>query len=65
MIGVLIAGGGPTGLVLADAGAELDVPAALMRPDGHVAWVGDEQRDLLPRLPRWFGAQRGDSGVAG
>ncbi|MFB7267716.1 rifampin monooxygenase [Streptomyces nojiriensis] len=35
---------------------ELDVPAVLLRPDGHVAWVGDDQQDLLGRLPRWFGA---------
>ncbi|MFC6083044.1 rifampin monooxygenase [Sphaerisporangium aureirubrum] len=35
---------------------ELDVPAALLRPDGHVAWVGEDQQDLLGRLPRWFGA---------
>jgi hypothetical protein len=35
---------------------ELDVPAALLRPDGHVAWVGDDRADLLDRLPRWFGA---------
>ncbi|MBD2898093.1 Rifampicin monooxygenase [Actinomadura sp. RB99] len=34
----------------------LDVPAALLRPDGHVAWVGDDQEDLLGHLPRWFGA---------
>ncbi|GGS30604.1 FAD-dependent oxidoreductase [Streptomyces nojiriensis] len=39
-----------------DAGEELDVPAVLLRPDGHVAWVGDDQQDLLGRLPRWFGA---------
>ncbi|MFG1678120.1 rifampin monooxygenase [Micromonospora sp. NPDC049282] len=39
-----------------DAGADLDVPALLLRPDGHVAWVGDDQRELLDRLPRWFGA---------
>ena len=35
---------------------ELDVPAALLRPDGHVAWAGDDQQDLLRHLPRWFGA---------
>lgn len=39
-----------------DTDAELDVPAMLLRPDGHVAWVGDDQQDLLGHLPRWFGA---------
>jgi 2-polyprenyl-6-methoxyphenol hydroxylase-like FAD-dependent oxidoreductase len=39
-----------------DSSDELDVPAALLRPDGHVAWVGDDQQDLLSHLPRWFGA---------
>ncbi|MFD2767938.1 rifampin monooxygenase [Micromonospora eburnea] len=39
-----------------DASEELDVPAVLLRPDGHVAWVGDEQQDLLDQLRRWFGA---------
>jgi 2-polyprenyl-6-methoxyphenol hydroxylase-like FAD-dependent oxidoreductase len=38
-----------------DVSEELDVPAALLRPDGHVAWVGDDQQDLLRQLPRWFG----------
>ncbi|MFI5834749.1 rifampin monooxygenase [Micromonospora sp. NPDC051300] len=38
-----------------DAGAELDVPALLLRPDGHVAWAGDDQRDLAAGLSRWFG----------
>jgi 2-polyprenyl-6-methoxyphenol hydroxylase-like FAD-dependent oxidoreductase len=41
-----------------DVSAELDVPAALLRPDGHVAWVGDDQPDLLSRLTRWFGTAR-------
>ncbi|HET6857801.1 MAG TPA: rifampin monooxygenase [Streptomyces sp.] len=35
---------------------ELDVPAVLLRPDGHVAWVGEDQQELLSRLPEWFGA---------
>ncbi|GAA2822201.1 rifampin monooxygenase [Crossiella cryophila] len=35
---------------------ELDAPAVLLRPDGHVAWVGEDQQDLLEHLPRWFGA---------
>ncbi|WP_405601870.1 rifampin monooxygenase [Streptomyces sp. NBC_01410] len=39
-----------------DLSEELDVPAVLLRPDGHVAWVGDDQQDLLGRLPKWFGA---------
>jgi 2-polyprenyl-6-methoxyphenol hydroxylase-like FAD-dependent oxidoreductase len=38
-----------------DVSEELDVPAVLLRPDGHVAWVGDDQQDLLGHLPRWFG----------
>ncbi|WP_405890937.1 rifampin monooxygenase [Streptomyces sp. NBC_00133] len=42
-----------------DVSEELDVPAALLRPDGHVAWVGEDQQDLLSRLPKWFGAAVG------
>ena len=38
-----------------DVSEELDVPAVLLRPDGHVTWVGDDQQDLLGHLPRWFG----------
>jgi 2-polyprenyl-6-methoxyphenol hydroxylase-like FAD-dependent oxidoreductase len=39
-----------------DVSEELDVPAVLLRPDGHVAWAGDDQQALLTQLPRWFGA---------
>ena len=42
-----------------DVSEELDVPAVLLRPDGHVAWAGEDQRDLLGRLPKWFGAPVG------
>ncbi|KKD06028.1 rifampin monooxygenase [Streptomyces sp. WM6386] len=42
-----------------DGSEELDVPAVLLRPDGHVAWVGEDQEELLDRLPRWFGAATG------
>ena len=38
-----------------DVSEELDVPAVLLRPDGHVAWVGADQQDLLGRLSTWFG----------
>jgi 2-polyprenyl-6-methoxyphenol hydroxylase-like FAD-dependent oxidoreductase len=42
-----------------DVSEELNVPAVLLRPDGHVAWVGEDQQDLLNQLPRWFGAAVG------
>jgi 2-polyprenyl-6-methoxyphenol hydroxylase-like FAD-dependent oxidoreductase len=42
-----------------DVSEDLDVPAVLLRPDGHVAWAGQDQQDLLDRLPRWFGAANG------
>ncbi len=38
-----------------DVSDELDEPAMLLRPDGHVAWVGDDQQDLVNQLPTWFG----------
>jgi rifampicin monooxygenase len=41
---------------VADVSDELDVPAVLLRPDGHVAWAGEGQGELLGQLPRWFGA---------
>ncbi|MFF1506723.1 rifampin monooxygenase [Streptomyces sp. NPDC058326] len=39
-----------------DVSEELDVPAVLLRPDGHVVWVGEDQRELSARLTEWFGA---------
>ncbi|NDZ96999.1 rifampin monooxygenase [Streptomyces sp. SID6673] len=39
-----------------DTSTELDVPAVLLRPDGHVAWVGDTQSELNTGLARWFGS---------
>ncbi|MFC5002954.1 rifampin monooxygenase [Dactylosporangium cerinum] len=38
------------------ADAAEDVPAVLLRPDGHVAWAGADQEDLVEHLPAWFGA---------
>ncbi|MFG1995124.1 FAD-dependent oxidoreductase [Actinoplanes sp. NPDC048988] len=42
-----------------DPAADLDVPCVLARPDGHVAWIGDDQRDLDRHLARWFGYPAG------
>ncbi|MGW6929932.1 rifampin monooxygenase [Lentzea sp. NPDC054927] len=41
--------------LIADPTAALDVPALLLRPDGYVAWIGDDQPDLNDHLTRWFG----------
>ncbi|MEV6717408.1 FAD-dependent monooxygenase [Lentzea sp. NPDC051208] len=41
--------------LVADATAAVDVPALLLRPDGHVAWIGEHQQDLDDHLKRWFG----------
>jgi 2-polyprenyl-6-methoxyphenol hydroxylase-like FAD-dependent oxidoreductase len=38
-----------------DVSEELNAPAVLLRPDGHVAWAGEDQHDLLAHLPTWFG----------
>jgi rifampicin monooxygenase len=40
---------------LGDPTAALDVPSVLLRPDGHIAWTGDDQQDLDAHLARWFG----------
>lgn len=42
-----------------EVGGELEVPAVLLRPDGHVAWVGEDQKELLGRLSEWFGPATG------
>lgn len=41
---------------IVEVGEELDSPAVLLRPDGHVAWAGIDQRELDEQLGRWFGA---------
>ncbi|OPC77939.1 monooxygenase [Embleya scabrispora] len=43
----------------ADPTAALDAPCVLLRPDGHIAWIGDDQRDLNDHLSRWFGRSAG------
>jgi hypothetical protein len=44
---------------LTDPAAPLEVPCILLRPDGHVAWIGDTQQDLEDHLSRWFGEPAG------
>ncbi|MET7425168.1 rifampin monooxygenase [Dactylosporangium sp. NPDC005555] len=34
---------------------DLPTPSVLLRPDGHVAWAGDDQDGLDRSLARWFG----------
>ncbi|MDX3662831.1 rifampin monooxygenase [Streptomyces sp. ID05-26A] len=38
-----------------DVSEDLDAPAVLIRPDGHVAWAGEDQEGLDRELARWFG----------
>ena len=42
-----------------DVSEDLDVPAVLLRPDGHVAWAGEDQVDLVRQMSRWFGEPAG------
>ncbi|WP_268253622.1 rifampin monooxygenase [Streptomyces finlayi] len=42
-----------------DPAEELPVPAALIRPDGHVVWTGDAQESLDAALHHWFGTPTG------
>lgn len=44
---------------IGEVSEELDAPALLLRPDGHVAWIGDDQQDLRTHLGKWFGAAIG------
>ncbi|MFI5710055.1 rifampin monooxygenase [Kribbella sp. NPDC051620] len=43
-----------------DTTDEADFPAALLRPDGHVAWLGENQQDLQTALQKWFGEASAD-----
>jgi hypothetical protein len=48
-----------------DVSEELDVPAVLLRPDGHVAWVGEDQTQLLNQMHKWFGVPVDRTQMAG
>lgn len=37
----------------------VDIPTVLLRPDGHVVWVGEDQRELEAGPAKWFGAAAG------
>ncbi len=43
----------------AGVGAVADVPGVLLRPDGHITWIGGDQQGLDRALGRWFGAPLG------
>lgn len=44
---------------LVDPGAEVDAAAVLLRPDGYIAWAGDDDAGLRTALNRWFGPANG------
>jgi hypothetical protein len=40
---------------LVDRDAKVAAPGILLRPDGHIAWLGAAQGDLDRQLAAWFG----------
>lgn len=34
-----------------------DLPSMLLRPDGHIAWAGDDREELASALATWFGEE--------
>jgi hypothetical protein len=49
---LVVAGGEDRVDHVVEVSEELDVPALRLRPDSHVAWVCEDQQDLLSQLPK-------------
>ena len=54
--GLSVSGWGDRVDHVVDVSEEVEAPAVLLRPDGHVAWAGEDQAELASALSRWFGA---------
>ncbi|MGO2112678.1 MAG: FAD-dependent monooxygenase [Pseudoclavibacter sp.] len=51
---------GSGGSGLSNVFPDADIPegaAVLLRPDGHIVWIGDDATTLSAALRRWFGAE--------
>ncbi|EAQ00922.1 putative rifampin monooxygenase [Janibacter sp. HTCC2649] len=42
--------------VITEQSDELPAPAVLLRPDGHIVWMGEDATGLSEAFERWFGA---------
>ncbi|GAA4773563.1 FAD-dependent monooxygenase [Microbacterium gilvum] len=58
----LTTAGWPEVDLVADPSVEIDAPAVLLRPDGHVAWAGGDQEEADGVLGRWLSREPSPSG---
>lgn len=49
---------------VATDGERLAAPAVVIRPDGHIVWLGDQHACLDAALERWFGRPQADPASA-